>query len=100
MSVRRSAWSVSPYQEPHSALNWPLLTCGLFAPAAAEVLCVILGIVVNLLWFLAMLWLLIFAPVMICTALLYRNWPTGIRVDESAISIGAIRSARATHPGT
>jgi hypothetical protein len=35
-------------------------------------------------------------PFMIYISLLYRNWPTGIRIDESAISIGAIRSARAT----
>jgi hypothetical protein len=34
-------------------------------------------------------------PVMILSGLLYRNWPTGIRVDEAGISIGAVRSARA-----
>jgi hypothetical protein len=32
---------------------------------------------------------------MISSGLLYRNWPTGIRVDEVGISIGAIGSARA-----
>ena len=34
-------------------------------------------------------------PVLIWTTLVYRNWPTGIRFDASAISIGAIGSARA-----
>ena len=29
------------YREPHSALNWPLLTCGLFGPAAGVAICVV-----------------------------------------------------------
>ena len=29
------------------------------------------------------------------TGLLYRNWPTGIRIGQSAISVGAVGSARA-----
>jgi hypothetical protein len=80
------------YQEARSALNWPLLACGLFAPAAVEIVFLVLAVVVNPLWVLAMLLLPIFAPVMIYTSLLYRNWPTGIRMDEAAISIGAVHS--------
>jgi hypothetical protein len=83
------------YQEARSALNWPLLTCGLFAPAAAEIAFLILAVVVNPLWFLAMLGLPAFGPVLIYTSLLYRNWPTGIRIDRSGITIGAVRSPRA-----
>jgi hypothetical protein len=83
------------YQEARSALNWPLLTCGLFAPAAAEICFVILGVTVNPEWFIPMVLLPLFLPVMVYTALLYRNWPTGIRINESAISIGAIGSVRA-----
>src|SRR5579875_2547308 len=83
------------YEERHSALNWPLLACGLFAPVAAAVAFAVLGIAVNPLWFLAIFGLPLFLPVMIYTGLLYRNWPTGIRIDRSAISIGAINSARA-----
>ena len=82
------------YREPHSALTWPLLACGLFAPAAAEITCLILGIATNQPWFFVIMgWLLV--PVMIWTSLLYRNWPTGIRIDAAAISIGAIGPARA-----
>jgi hypothetical protein len=36
-----------------------------------------------------------FVPIMIASGLLYRNWPTGVLIDESGISIGAVRSARA-----
>ena len=32
---------------------------------------------------------------MISCGLLYRNWPTGVLIDESGISIGAVRSAQA-----
>jgi len=81
------------YREAHSALDWPLLAYGLSAPAAG-IICVILGVAVSQPWFFVIIGAL-FVPVMICTTLLYRNWPTGIRIDGSAISIGAIGSARA-----
>ena len=83
------------YTEAHSALNWPLLACGLFVPAAAEITLVILGAVLNPAVVLRGHGLLLFVPVLICISLLYRNWPTGIRFDASAISIGAVGSARA-----
>ena len=82
------------YREPHSALSWPLLACGLIAPAAAGIACLILGIVTNQPWIFVIMAVLL-VPAMIWTALLYRNWPTGIRFDASAICIGAVSSARA-----
>jgi hypothetical protein len=86
--------SPAAYLEAHSALNWPLLGYGLFLPAAAEIGLLILGVVMNQPWyFVVMGWL--FVPVMICVTLVYRNWPTSIRFDETAISIGAVGSARA-----
>ena len=82
------------YREPHSALNRPLLAYGLVAPAAAGITCLILGVVTGQPWFFVIMAALL-VPAMIWTTLLYRNWPTGIRFDASAISIGAIGSARA-----
>jgi hypothetical protein len=82
------------YLEAHSALNGPLLGYGLVLPAAAEMTCLILGVAMNQAWFYVIMgWLLV--PIMIWVTLVYRNWPTGIRIDESAISIGAVGSARA-----
>ena len=83
------------YQEAHSALNRPLLTCGLFGPAAGVAVCVILGITVNPQWFLWIAFVL-FGLCLVPISLLYRNWPTGIRIDESGISIGAVGSSHAT----
>jgi hypothetical protein len=82
------------YAEAHSALNRPMLIYGLFAPAAAEVILLILAITVSPNVFSGMVGVA-FAPVLISISMLYRNWPTGIRIDEAGISIGAIRSSRA-----
>jgi hypothetical protein len=84
------------YQETRNALNGPLLTCGLFAPLAAEIVFLVLAVTANPAWVIAMLLLPLFVPVMIYISLLYRNWPTGIRIDPTAITIGAVGSARAT----
>jgi hypothetical protein len=83
------------YREDRSALSWPLLACGLFGPLAVVAACVILGLVVNPQWFIGLVFLLLSAPAQIYVGLLYRNWPTGIRLDETSISIGAVRSGRA-----
>jgi hypothetical protein len=80
------------YLETHSALNEPLLASSLSWPAAG-ITCLILGLVVNLRW--SVLIGLFSVPAMVWISLLYRNWPIGIRVDGSAISVGAIGSARA-----
>jgi hypothetical protein len=82
------------YWEAHSAFNWPLLTCGLFGPAAGVAICMVLGITVSPQWFPWILFVL-FGLFLVPISLLYRNWPTGIRVDESGISIGAVGSVRA-----
>ena len=82
------------YQEAHSALNWPLLGYGLFPPAAAAIACLILGVVLDQPWFFVIMAGLL-VPVMIWITLVYRNWPTGIRFDASAISAGAVGSGRA-----
>ena len=82
------------YTEAHSALNRALLARYLLAPAAAETACLIAGVAFGQPWFFVIMgWLIV--PIMIWSALAYRNWPTGIRVDEAAVSIGAITSARA-----
>lgn len=83
------------YEEDHSALNWRLLAFGLFIPGGIEMVLLALAIVTSPLWGIAMVALPFFAPVLVSVGLLYRNWPTGIRIDESGISIGAIRSSRA-----
>jgi hypothetical protein len=82
------------YREPHSALNGPLLACGLLAPVAAEAACLVLGVVLRQPWFFVIMAGL-GVPAMIWTTLVYRNWPTGIRFDAAAISIGAVGPARA-----
>ena len=85
--------SSEPYLEAHSALNGPLLAYGVL-PLAAEAVCFTLGLAANLPWFFVLMGPL-FLFVLISVGLLYRNWPTGIRVDDSGITIGAVRSARA-----
>ena len=84
------------YQEAHSALNGRLLAYGLFAPLAIAAAFVTLGVTVNPEWFILLVLLPLFVPVMIYISLLYRNWPTGILIDEAGISIGAVGSSRAT----
>jgi len=82
------------YTEAHSALNGPLLAWYLLAPVAAEAACLIAGLASGQPWFFIIMgWL--FVPVLIWSSLLYRNWPTGIRLDEAGISIGAISSDQA-----
>jgi hypothetical protein len=81
------------YKEMHSALTWPLLTSGLFGPAAGAAICVILGITASPQWFAGIMFVLFGLPI-VPISLLYRNWPTGILVDETGITIGAVGSAR------
>jgi hypothetical protein len=83
----------APYLEARSALNGALLAYGLW-PFAAEAACLVAGLAARQPWFfVTMGGLLVF--VMISAGLLYRNWPTGIRIDESGIAIGAVNSSRA-----
>ena len=81
------------YLEAHSALNGPLLAYGLLPPLAA-VGCLILGVTTSQSWPFDLLGVFI-GLTLVSVSLLYRNWPTGIRVDETGITIGAVRSAQA-----
>jgi hypothetical protein len=81
------------YLEAHSALNGRLLATGLL-PIATEIVCLILIVAASLLW-CSLIMGALFVFTLIGTGLLYRNWPTGIRIDESGISIGAVGSAAA-----
>lgn len=83
------------YQERHSALRWPLLACGLGAPVAGVMVGLLFAVAVNRQWIIAAVALPFFAPFAISIGLLYRNWPTGIRIDRSTVTIGAIGSSRA-----
>lgn len=85
----------SGYEERHSALNGSFLTWCLAVPAAAEITCLVLAITVNPAWLIAAAVLPAFLPFMVAVSYLYRNWPTGIGVGESGITIGAIGSRRA-----
>jgi hypothetical protein len=82
------------YLEAHSALNGRLLTSCLLVPAVIEIACLIVGVILDQSWFFVILGSML-VPIMICAGLLYRNWPTGIRIDESGITIGAVKSLRA-----
>lgn len=94
--------STAVYQEDHSALNPAFLFWAVFAPAAVEVIFLVLAIAVSPYWVIAMVFLPFMMPFLIFISLLYRNWPTGILIDESGITFGAIgsRGARAgkRHP--
>jgi hypothetical protein len=82
------------YLEERSALNGRLLTTCLLVPAVIEIACLILGVTLHQSWFFVIMGSM-FVPIMIASGLLYRNWPTGIRIDESGIAIGAVSSAEA-----
>jgi hypothetical protein len=83
------------YEEPRSALTRPLLGWCLAAPAAAELTCLLLAVTVSPDWLIAMGMLWLFFPFLVAVGFLYRNWPTGIRIDDTGITVGAIRSHRA-----
>jgi hypothetical protein len=47
-----------------------------------EIACLILGVILDQPWFFVIMGSML-VPIMIASGLLYRNWPTCIRVDES-----------------
>jgi hypothetical protein len=83
------------YEEVRCALTKPFLGWCLFTPVAAEIVFLLLAATWNIQWLIAAAAVPLFAPVMIAISFLYRNWPTGIRIDETGITVGAIRSRRA-----
>lgn len=80
------------YEEHATARRWPLMVAGLFTPVGAIALCIVLGATLNPLWFLGVLFIPMSLPVLVYSSLLYRNWPTGIRIDDEGITIGAVGS--------
>jgi hypothetical protein len=83
------------YSEDRCALRWPLVGLGLAAPLAVAVVFVVLAATVSPFWLIAVPLVPLFGPFMIYSGLLYRNWPTGIRIDSEGIRIGAVGSGRA-----
>lgn len=81
------------YEETRSALTGRLVRWCVIYPAAAELLFLVLAVTVNVNWVVPMG--PAFVAAMIAAGFAYRNWPTGIRIDESGITIGAITSRRA-----
>jgi hypothetical protein len=84
------------YAEDRCALRWPLLALGLIGPTALIALFAALGIAVNLEWLVGVAFVPFFVPFLIYISLLWRNWPTGIRIDDAGVQIGAVRSTNAT----
>lgn len=68
---------------------------GLGLPATLVAVIVVLAVFVNPQWFIAAAFTPLFLPFMMGTALLCRNWPTGIGIDAASVSIGAVGSSRA-----
>jgi hypothetical protein len=88
------------YQENHVALRWPLLTFGLYAPAAALAL-LIAGIAVGQPAFFWVTLGVLMASVIAWGAggqWLPYVWPTAIRLDADGVRLGGLRWAD-RHPG-
>jgi hypothetical protein len=83
------------YQEDHSALNLPFLACAVWTPLAIEIVFLALAVATDPQWLIAVAVVPFMMPFLALISLLYRNWPTGIRLDESGVTFGAIRSRRA-----
>jgi hypothetical protein len=83
------------YREDHAALTAPLLVLGLVVPGVLVIVFAVLGVAVDPAWFIAVVLTPFFGPFLIYVSLLYRNWPTGIVMDERGVSIGAVGSKRA-----
>jgi hypothetical protein len=83
------------FVERRCALRWPLVTWGLGLPGALVAVFVVLAVFANPQWFIAAAFTPLFLPFMMGIALLYRNWPTGICIDDAGVSIGAVGSRRA-----
>jgi hypothetical protein len=78
-----------------AARRWPLLLWGLWLPSALEIVVIVLGVLVHAAWFIGVPVIPLLAPFLIAGTLLYRNWPTGIRIDGNGLRIGAVSATRA-----
>lgn len=81
------------YREPHSALSLPLIVLGGVLPALLVVAAVVLGVVVDPVWFVAVLVPLV-PPFLMTISLLMRNRRTGIVVADAGITVGALGARR------
>ena len=82
------------YAENRVAVRWPLVVLGLLLPLAC-VAAFVVGVAsgTGALWSTAAVAL--YFSLTFCSAFLYRNWPTGIRITGDELRVGAVRSARA-----
>jgi hypothetical protein len=85
--------TAAAYEEPRCAVSSRLLQWCLVYPLAIELLFLVLAISVNINWVLGAAFLLV--PALAALGFAYRNWPTGISIDDTGITIGDIRSSRA-----
>jgi hypothetical protein len=83
----------SEYAELRCARTPRFLVWLLVAPAVADVAFVVIAVMVSPVWFGAVGMAAYLS--LVTSGFLYRNWPTGIRVDDSGITVGAIGSPRA-----
>jgi hypothetical protein len=83
----------SGYEEPHSALNPRFLWLFLIVPLAGEAASIALTPLVSGI-FSALAGGFV-AAILVCGGMVTRSWPTGIRIDDSGITIGAIHSRNA-----
>jgi hypothetical protein len=81
------------YEETRTALNLRFLAWFVIAPAAALAVSCVLSALVNGVFVGLVGGIIVF--VLVCGGMVRRCWPVGIRIDESGLTIGAVRSSRA-----
>jgi hypothetical protein len=88
------------YAEDHCALNWPMMTTGLYAPVLAVVLAIVAVVVgaPGFLWPVLAFLIVTTVAWAVAGAWLKYVWPTGIRLDGDGVRIGGVRWAE-RHPG-
>lgn len=85
------------YREPHSALTWQLLALGGLLPGLLVAAAVVLGLAVYPGWFVAAPVVILAPPFTQMISLLMRNRRTGIAVDNSGITVGALGMTRGVY---
>ena len=87
--------AVASYVEAGAARNRLLLALGLAAPVLICATCAALALMVSTDWLVGLLLTPLMPPFLMYIPILYRNWPSGIRIDKRGVQIGAIASVRA-----
>lgn len=82
------------YREPHSALSPPLIVLGGVLPALLVAAAVVLGVVADPAWFVAVPLVPLVPPFLMTVSLLMRNRRTGIVVGETGVTVGALGARR------